>query len=57
MCDGKYCPITKDYCTNSCVFRIIDSNCELVKAAAALIDIADTLDDLYNPVSEIAKNV
>lgn len=57
MKNEKFCPIIKGNCTNNCAFLTTDSICKLTVAAAALIDIADTLDDLYNPVSEIAKNV
>ncbi len=41
--NDKYCPLIDDYCVGTCMFRA-GTSCTIAEAAAAVCDIADTLD-------------
>ena len=44
--NDKYCPLIDDYCVGNCMFRA-GTSCTIAEAAAAVCDIADTLDIAY----------
>jgi len=53
--NDKYCPLIDDYCVGNCMFRA-GTSCTIAEAAAAVCDIADTLDIAYCHPSDDATN-